>query len=271
VESPKWDYEGFFGHNADVWANRCTGCKGHKQAPMDINSASAVYDKTLATPAKALKLTTYNKVVSTQVINTKRYAQILYTGKKENGAIISGGPLKSKYVFHQASFHVGAHGEPGSQQTIDGAQSAMEVRLLNYNTKYLSYADAAKKPDGLLYLVIRVEKGDAANSQYQPVLNAIKKIQSERAAPLTGFKFSPFTLLPADTTKYYIYDGSLTIPPCSENAKQLVLADAVSLTDEQIDIIREVKDEHGHDTTNNIRKPVYNDSARKVTKSFSDE
>lgn len=63
--------------------------------------------------------------------------------------LLSGGPLKSKYQFEQLHFHWGLKDNEGSEHTIDGETSAMEMHLLFRNVKYEDVAEATSYRNGL--------------------------------------------------------------------------------------------------------------------------
>lgn len=66
--------------------------------------------------------------------------------------LLSGGPLKSKYSFEQLHFHWGLKNNEGSEHTIDGRYSSMEMHALFRNTKYDQISDATNYRNGLAVL-----------------------------------------------------------------------------------------------------------------------
>src|SRR5207302_1888609 len=75
-------------------------------------------------------------------------------------------------------------------------------------------------------------KGGVQNPILQKIINNIPKDQGKEHM-ISGEPINPGSLIPLKKD-YYSFDGSLTIPPCSEGVKWIVMANTISAAPPQI-------------------------------------
>uniref|UniRef100_A0A3B4UX57 Alpha-carbonic anhydrase domain-containing protein n=1 Tax=Seriola dumerili TaxID=41447 RepID=A0A3B4UX57_SERDU len=131
---------------------------------------------------------------------------------------VSGGGLGSKFKVGRITFHWGRcnASSDGSEHSLDGVKYPLEVRHL----KSL-FANDVDIPTGRLTVL-----------GCKLFLKIMLVLISQNSAEVL-----PFTLrglLPNSTEKYFIYNGSLTTPPCSEVVEWIVFKNTVAVSDEQV-------------------------------------
>ncbi|KAG8133742.1 hypothetical protein E2320_011505, partial [Naja naja] len=62
---------------------------------------------------------------------------------------MKGGPVSGIYKLKQFHIHWGSCEGQGSEHTVDGVKYDAELHLVHWNTKYGTFDEAVKHPDGL--------------------------------------------------------------------------------------------------------------------------
>lgn len=130
-----------------------------------------------------------------------------------------------QHQFFLTQFHL----HHPSEHAVDGAQQSVELHAVHQNLD-----------DGRLAVVaIFIEPGNGRSKSpplFSSLASIIGKGTSNEVRPVA---VNPSDYLPADTKRYYRYEGSLTTPPFTENVSWAVLqkprlisqADLTSLID----------------------------------------
>ncbi|KAI0241633.1 Carbonic anhydrase 2 [Lamellibrachia satsuma] len=140
---------------------------GKRQSPIDIIPREAKYlDELAAHPLRTLYLPENTK----SVINNGRSVQVCIDGAE---SCLTGGPLEDRFEIVQFHFHWGKTNETGSEHTVDSRQYAAELHLVHYNTKFGSFAEAAKSAGGLAVLGVFLTPGSENTA-----LNKLCKLMS---------------------------------------------------------------------------------------------
>jgi carbonic anhydrase len=205
-ELPEWGYSGDIAPaNWDDLDAAYAECAGAEQSPIDLPaSTESMTEATVEAEYSA---------VDGRLVDTGHAVQVDLGG----GTLMSGGTTYELIQFH---FHT------PSEHTVDGQSYPGEVHLVHASE------------DGQLAVVGVFYEEGAANSALAPVWNQFGAIGESPTVTLNAAD-----LLPDDRTAY-IYDGSLTTPPCSEIVRWHVMKTPVTLSAEQLDALRAVHDDN---------------------------
>lgn len=91
------------------------------------------------------------------------------------------------------------------------------MHLVHYNTKYGSAAEAGQYSDGLLVLATLFHADVVENPLLNPIVNNLESIIKFNSKTKISEPIVLGTLIPATKDIFYMYQGSLTTPPCSES------------------------------------------------------
>lgn len=200
-----WDYQGPRG--AEHWSALdpayaiCNA--GKEQSPIDIRNPR----KAQLPPLRFA----YKSEPVRYVINNAHTIRVDYHDAPGTGSYLAIG--NKRYQLTQFHFH-----HP-SEESIDGKRYDMVLHLMH------------KASDGEVVGVAVFLKPGRANPAIQRILDHMPATEGQLAVP--GVAVDPAGMLPRDMG-YYMYMGSVTAPPCSENVRWLVLKTPVEVSAAQI-------------------------------------
>jgi len=189
-----WDYSQ---NGPTHWGEFSKTCaKGQAQSPINI------------VPGKSVELNAQYKLHLHEDIHTT--AKVIDNGHSIKVTPKEGGTIELHgETFKLLQFHF--HGK--SEHTVDGKRYDMVAHLVHQNPKTKQLA----------VIAVFFEEGKN-NPTLDNVLGGMDK----------EIRIDPADLLPADTSHYFHYVGSLTTPPCSENGQWYLLKTPKTASAEQI-------------------------------------
>ncbi|XP_065689063.2 carbonic anhydrase-related protein isoform X2 [Patagioenas fasciata] len=230
-EAPEWGYE-----EGVEWGLIFPDANGEYQSPINLNSREAKYDPSLL----EVRLSP-NYVVcrDCEVINDGHSIQIALKSK----SVLIGGPLPRGHEFelHDVRFHWGRENQRGSEHTVNFKAFPMELHLMHWNsTLYSSIDEAVGKKHGIaiIALFVQIGKEHVGLKAVTEILQDIQYKGKSKTIPC----FNPNSLLPDPLLRdYWVYEGSLTIPPCSEGVTWILFRYPLTVSQVQIEEFRRLR------------------------------
>ena len=250
-----WDYN----HNRMVSDNWNGICKtGKNQSPININTKETVKKRW----EKPMVFGGYNQPISVYVVNNGHTIVLVPMISFNKIYIHDGAAGRSKYHFAQAHFHWGSTNDQGSEHTINNKSAPMEIHLVHFNQgvgNNLNAALTSNEYNSIEFLVV-LSKIGKKNIKLAPLFDAIKLVSEQKTNTVLKNKIKLLDLIPNNISIFYLYNGSLTTPPCKEIATWKVFKKRIEVSQEQLDEIRKayyhIKGETlSRDISNNYRSP----------------
>jgi len=252
-----WNYQD--GQGSD-WPDSFANCALDDQSPIDLTPASAT-DKFTAVPF--IFSEGWDLPQKADIVNNGHTLQVNIKGSSigtcgDNMPQVTGGTMGSD-VFEVAQFHLhwGNESTVGSEHTLDGAYYPAELHIVTWNTSYgdLGTAFNSEEYGSLAVLGFFLE---LENFKHPP-LNFINKLNIgkvvEPNTEITDITIDLAQILKKiNTYELYHYKGSLTTPPCHEAVIWNVFEDTIPMTENQLDLLRSMKDEDNYLMGNNYRE-----------------
>lgn len=230
-EGVEWGYE-----EGVEWGLVFPDANGEYQSPINLNSREARYDPSLLD----IRLSP-NYVVcrDCEVTNDGHTIQVILKSK----SVLSGGPLPQGHEFelYEVRFHWGRENQRGSEHTVNFKAFPMELHLIHWNaTLFGSIDEAVGKPHGIaiIALFVQIGKEHVGLKAVTEILQDIQYKGKSKTIPC----FNPNTLLPDPLLRdYWVYEGSLTIPPCSEGVTWILFRYPLTISQLQIEEFRRLR------------------------------
>ncbi|KAK7945450.1 hypothetical protein WMY93_001178 [Mugilogobius chulae] len=226
------------------WGLHFPAANGEYQSPINLNSREAQYDPSLLDVGLSPN---YVVCRDCEVINDGHTVRILLKSKSgespltwqrlrralgcDSGSDNAPGdwlpeasPSDHEYELHEVRFHWGKENQRGSEHTVNFKAFPMELHLIHWNsTLFNCLEDALGKKNGVLIIALFVQVGKEHLG-----LKAITEV----------YKISSTRPLLRD---YWVYEGSLTTPPCSENVTWILYRYPLTISQIQIEEFRRLR------------------------------
>ncbi|CAL1528234.1 unnamed protein product [Lymnaea stagnalis] len=254
-----WSYDTKRG-GPSTWKDSYPDCAGLLQSPINIVTEDAEYHHKL----QYININNYSITdgVMMRLENKDGHtAEVVMSGKP---VYIQEGSLPDVYKLEQFHFHWGAEDGRGSEHSIDGKFSPMELHLVHFQDHLGNIAAASTHPFGLAVFAFLFKVVPQDNIKLNKLLKYFPKIVNA-SADVEIETFALRDILPdVDHLDFYRYDGSLTTPPCSESVIWSVAVENIEISQNQLNLFRNLSDDNHASLVDDFR-PIQPEHNRLIT------
>ncbi|XP_025830338.1 carbonic anhydrase 15-like [Agrilus planipennis] len=226
------------------WKEHFKSCGGHRQSPISINEA-------IGRKVRALKLGNYNDPLPGPLMlhnNGHTVAlEIAHPQRSQSVPYVANGLLTKRYQFESLHFHWGEKNDLGAEHILRGKRYPMEMHMVHRNKNYPTMEEAMKHADGLTVLAFFYKLDENDNKQLDQLVKHLPRVYAPHANITLTETFALASLIPSSEKRrsYFMYNGSLTTPPCSEAVTWIVYSNPMPVSEVQLNKFRSM---FGHDS-----------------------
>lgn len=211
VHTAHWSYEGKTGpeHWGDINPDYAVCTQGKEQSPINIEVSQAIIDEKIAEPIIHYQPTMFSLSNNGHTIQGNM-------STRDNSIVVD----NKEYQLTQFHFHT------PSEHEINGQNFDMEIHFVHQDAN-----------NQLAVLGVIIKEG-ASNPYLEKAWDVIPTEKTTEDIKLTD-PINLMSLLPKNKDSF-LYNGSLTTPPCSEAVKWIVLEEPIEMSKEQINKFRKI-------------------------------
>lgn len=229
-----WSYSGTL--NQRLWGQRYPSCNSARQSPVDIDETFTQ----VRLQYQNLQIEGWERhIAESSTVRNNGSTVVIDIG---GDFFVSGGGLSARFRVGRISFHWGRcnASSVGSEHSLNGMRYPLEMQIYCYDADTFTTIDEAINSEGrIAALAVLFETSLDENDNLTPVVDAVNSVtRFGKTEPMEPFALR--SLLPNNTDKYYIYNGSLTAPPCSETVEWVIFKHTVPISETQLEVFCEV-------------------------------
>lgn len=264
TRADEWSYHDGI-HGPSNWGGLCNS--GTRQSPININvdNSGTTIDLTL----REFNFTNYN--TSNKYFMVKNEGHTIKVEMNSHDVTISGGGLAdADYILVQFHFHWGLTSAAGSEHTLNGLGSPLEVHFVHFNNAYGNISHAVSQPNGLAVLGFMFNVQSSDNTAIDFLINALVAVTNKGQTHHLSSTPPIDTLLGnVDRRKYLRYHGSLTTPKCYESVQWTIFTETIPISEAQLNKMRAMKSDTTGSTSIGFNyRPVQRVYSRRISISY---
>ncbi|XP_011501664.1 PREDICTED: carbonic anhydrase 13-like [Ceratosolen solmsi marchali] len=220
-----------------VWRLLYPESRGCEQSPINIDGQCA----TVVAHSEPLRWQGYcDEPASMVIVNDGNKVILLGVWRSSMRPCLSGGPLKGVYDFCSIEFRWGPANDEGSEHSIDYMRYPMELQVVHTKRSTCTLPGVTTNDrDVVVILSYFFQLTSIDNPYLDHVVTNLWRI-SNPGCRFTVTAFPLEWLVPSFNTKFYTYSGSITQPPCTENAIWILNPCPIAISAQQISQFRNV-------------------------------